>query len=146
MSPKARQRILLVDGNNVIHAWPDLLELHRQRRGLAHTELCRRLTSYQDESGVRVVLVFDGRGAKVETESEKTGIQIFYTDSGRTADDVIEQLTAKYAGKYEILVATNDRAEQNSVASLGGEPMSAEWLQAELERSESAFRSEWGIE
>ncbi|MFT5468963.1 MAG: putative RNA-binding protein with PIN domain [Verrucomicrobiales bacterium] len=145
MSQRAKQRILLVDGNNVIHAWPELLELHQQRRGLAHTELCRRLTGYQDQSEARVVLVFDGRGDKVEVEAEKSGIQVFYTDSGRTADDVIERLTAKYAGKFEIIVATNDRAEQNAVAALGGEPMSTDWLQAEIERSESAFRSQWGL-
>ena len=143
MSAEVKPRVLLVDGNNVIHAWPDLLAMHKRRRGLAHMELSHRLTAYQDQSDCRVVLVFDGRGDKVEAEKGEAGIQIFYTDSGSTADDVIERLTKKSAGKYEIIGATNDLAEQNAVASLGGEPMSADWLEAELARSDAAFRLKW---
>ena len=88
---------LLVDGNNIIHAWPDLLKLHRQSKGLAHQELIRQLQGYHDFTHDRVVVVFDGRGTKVEEERDSGGFQIFYTSSGLTADDVIERLALKYA-------------------------------------------------
>lgn len=145
MSAKAKPRILLVDGNNVIHAWPDLLEMHRRRKGLAHAELSHRLTLYQDHSGVRVVLVFDGRGPHVEEESPAGGIQIFYTDSGRTADDVIERLTLKYAEKFEILVATDDRSEQDAVIGLGALALSTEWLRDEVDQAGARFRAQWKL-
>ncbi len=52
----------------------------------ARDALIKRLTAYQDQSGVRVVLVFDGQGARVTEESEPGGIQIFYAPAGRTAE------------------------------------------------------------
>ena len=57
-------RYLIVDGHSVIFAWPELRALHSRRTGAARDELVRRLTQYQDSSGVRVVVVFDGRGEK----------------------------------------------------------------------------------
>lgn len=145
MSTSDKPRVLLVDGNNVIHAWNDLRQMHRQRRGSAHPELCKRLTSYQDLSGYRVVLVFDGRGNTIVQESEEKGIQIFYTDSGHTADDVIERLAHKYAAKFAITVATDDVMEQDAVIAVGGEAMSCQALLYEVERLEDSFRSEWGL-
>jgi len=127
---------LLVDGNNIIHAWPDLLELHQQRRGLAHTELERRLLDYQDQTGTRVVLVFDGKGPKINEERDPNGMQVIYTSGSKSADDVIERLALKYAGKYEITVATNDRLEQDLVISAGGFAMNADQLYDLVERAE----------
>ena len=127
---------LLVDGNNVIHAWPDLLELHRQGKGLAHSELIKHLTAYQDFSGERVVVVFDGRGPQLSNEREPGGLQVMYSKDGKTADDVIERLAGKYSGKYEITVATDDRAEQDMVTSMGAFVISAEGLRERLDRAE----------
>ena len=103
---------LLVDGNNIIHAWPDLLKLHRRRSGLAHEELIRRLGAYRDYSGQRVVVVFDGRRSRLTEEREPGGLQVIYTSQDKTADDIVERLAIKYASQYEIVVATDDRAEQ----------------------------------
>ncbi len=138
-------KVLLVDGNNIIHAWEDLRELHQRRRGSAHAELCKRLTNYKDFSGNHVVVVFDGRGAKIEQEAESQGIQIFYTDSAHTADDIIEMLANKYARQYSIVVATNDRTEQDGVIAAGGEAISAEAFRDDLDRMERGFRSQWGL-
>lgn len=126
---------LLVDGNNIIHAWPELKDLHRAGKGLAHEQLRHLLEQYQDVSGVRVVLVFDGRGEKMEKQQDRNvnDIQVMYTDSSRTADDVIEKLAAKYAKRHRITVATNDLAEQNMVYSLGAEVVSAEGLRQQLD-------------
>ena len=131
---------LIVDGNNIIHAWEDLLVLHRRRRGLAHVELCQRLRQYRDGSEHRVVVVFDGRGGQREEVREPGGLQIIYTDGGSTADDVIERLVAANGKKGRIIVATNDFAEQNLVASFGAEVWSAEMLRSEVEGAEGAWR------
>lgn len=140
MSRDQEEAWLLVDGNNIIHAWPDLLELHRKRRGLAHTELCRRLRLFGDDSDLRIAVIFDGKGNRIEEERESSGLQIIYTDSGSTADDVIERLARRYSGKNRILVATDDFAEQNMVSSFGAETMSSGALKDAIDRSEGSWR------
>ena len=131
---------LLVDGNNVIHAWPDLLKLHHQRGGLAHEELCRRLATLYDATGERVVVVFDGRGGKLQEDRETVGLQIIYTDGDRTADDVIERLATKYAATYSLTVATNDVPEQDLVVAVGGFAISVDSLRSRIETAETQIR------
>jgi predicted RNA-binding protein with PIN domain len=115
----SRPSFLLVDGNNIIHAWPDLLAMHRRRKGSAHSELISRLESYRDFTGDRVVIVFDGKGAITQEERREDGLQIFYTGESHTADDIIERLAIRYADTYDIIVATDDRAEQDIVVGAG---------------------------
>ncbi len=86
---------------------------------MAREELVRRLTEYQDASGIRVVAVFDGKGAKLGDESMPGGIQVFYSASGQTADAVIERLVVKYATEHELTVATDDSMEQQTAISFG---------------------------
>ncbi|MCB1229799.1 MAG: NYN domain-containing protein [Verrucomicrobiae bacterium] len=131
---------LIVDGNNIIHAWPDLAELHRKRRGLGHAALCQRLRQYRDHADHRVVVVFDGKSGPREEVREPEGLQIIYTDGGNTADDVIERLVAGNVKKYRIIVATNDLAEQNLVSAFGAEVWSAELLRGEIDAREGDWR------
>jgi len=128
---------LLVDGNNIIHAWPELKDLHRRGKGLAHERLRHLLEGYQDVSGERVVLVFDGRKEQkgIRAQRDEHEVQVIYSDSSRTADDIIERLCAKYADRYRITVATNDLAEQSMVYSLGAEVISSENLKHLLENT-----------
>ncbi|MBL9153716.1 MAG: NYN domain-containing protein [Verrucomicrobiales bacterium] len=139
-APQSVPAYLLVDGNNIIHAWPDLLALHRRRRGLGHGELCQRLRQFHDQSDYRVVVVFDGKGRKKVEEREPSGLQVIYTDGGSTADDVIERLVAKYAGTCRLVVATDDFAEQNLVAAMGAEVWSAKSLRAQVDANEGEWR------
>lgn len=135
---------LLVDGNNIIHSCPELKELHQRGRGLAHQKLRHMLELYQDASGERVVLVFDGRRERMQVEGNRSEheVQVFYSDSSHTADDVIERLSAKYAKRHRLTVATNDLAEQDMVCSLGAEVISAESLFQRLKSSQGAL-DEW---
>ncbi len=55
---------LIVDGHSVIFAWPELRAMHERRTSLARDTLVRQLRDYQDWSGVRVVVVFDGTGRR----------------------------------------------------------------------------------
>jgi len=130
---KSRPSFLLVDGNNVIHGWDDLLDLQRRIPGSAYPELVKRLAEYRDFTGERVVIVFDGRGTTLTEERPSPGLQVIYTSGGQTADDVIERLAIRYAAQYEITVATDDRAEQDVVAAAGGQCMSVDLLRQRLE-------------
>jgi predicted RNA-binding protein with PIN domain len=59
---RVRQRYLIVDGHSIIFAWPALRRLHQRRTSLAREALVKRLRDYQDWTGIRVVVVFDGKG------------------------------------------------------------------------------------
>jgi len=137
-----RPSFLLVDGNNIIHAWADLAALHRRSRGSAHRELIKQLTCYQDFAGDRVVVVFDGRGDRTAEEREPGGIQVFYTSGDKTADDVIERLAVKYVDTYRITVATDDRAEQDGVVAAGGEAISSDALRGRIDAAEARM-NDW---
>ncbi|CAN5502572.1 NYN domain-containing protein [soil metagenome] len=124
---------LIVDGHSVIFAWPELRELHQRRTSLARDSLARMLRDYQDWTGVRVVVVFDGRGSDVGAIADPGDIQIFYSRAGQTADAIIERLASKYASQCRLLVATNDYLEQETAAVCGAECLSAEGLRGLLE-------------
>jgi hypothetical protein len=126
---------LIVDGHSVIFAWPELLAMHQRRTSLARDALVRKLRDYQDWTGVRVVVVFDGRGAAVDASAEPGEIQIFYSREGQTADSVVERLASKYGSQYRLLVATSDYLEQETASACGAECISAEALRGLLDEA-----------
>lgn len=123
-----RPQYLLVDGHSIIFAWPELRRLHDRRTSLARDALTRQLRDYQDWSGVKVVVVFDGRGSAVSQESVPGEIQIFYSRTGQTADSIIERLASKYAERFQLVVATGDYLEQETASACGAETISPQGL------------------
>jgi predicted RNA-binding protein with PIN domain len=119
---------LIVDGHSVIFAWPELRKLHARRSSVAREALVKQLRDYQDWTGVRVVVVFDGKGKKVDATSEPADVQIFYSRSGQSADAIIERLASKYAKRYELVVATSDSLEAETVHACGAQSISPEGL------------------
>ena len=85
----------------MIFAWPDLRRLHGRRTSLARDALAKKLRDYQDWTGVRVAVVFDGKGIAVSVSSDPGEIQIFYSREGQTADSIIERLASKYAARFK---------------------------------------------
>ena len=129
---QSRARYLIVDGHSVIFAWPELRKLHARRSSLAREALIKQLRDYQDWTGVRVVVVFDGKGKKVEATSDPTEVQIFYSRSGQSADAIIERLASKYAKRYELVIATSDSMVAETVNAFGAGWTSPEGLRALL--------------
>jgi uncharacterized protein len=127
-----RARYLIVDGHSIIFAWPELQKLHARRSELARGALIKQLRDYQDWTGVRVVLVFDGKGKKIDATSHRGEVQIFYSRSGQTADAIIERLASKYARRFELMVATSDSMEGETVEACGAEWISPEALRGLL--------------
>jgi predicted RNA-binding protein with PIN domain len=127
-----RARYLIVDGHSIIFAWPELRKLHARRSELAREALIKQLRDYQDWTGVRVVLVFDGKGKKIDATSHRGEVQIFYSRSGQTADAIIERLASKYARRFELMVATSDSMEGETVEACGAEWISPEALRGLL--------------
>ncbi len=109
--------------------------LHERRTSLAREALIRKLQDYQDWTGVRVVVAFDGKGSATTESSEVGEVQIFYSRAGQTADAIIERLASKYASQFRILVATSDYLEQETVSACGAECITAEALRGLLDES-----------
>lgn len=110
--------------------------MHARRSATARGELVKRLTAYQDASGVRVVAVFDGKGVSANEASEPGGIQIFYSGAAQTADEIVERLVAKYASKHDMTVATDDNMERQTAETFGAIAVSTEHLRALLGEAE----------
>ncbi|MBA3544267.1 MAG: NYN domain-containing protein [Chthoniobacterales bacterium] len=130
-----RTQYLLVDGHSIIFAWPDLRRLHERRTSLARDALVKQLRDYQDWSGTRVVVVFDGRGSSISQQSDPGEIQIFYSRAGQTADTIIERLASKYAERYQLVVATGDYLEQETTSASGAETVSPDGLRELLQEA-----------
>src|ERR1700757_334501 len=109
-----KPRYLLIDGHSVIFAWPELRKLHQRRTSLARETLAKQLRDYQDWTGVRVVLVFDGKGDNVTAQADPHDIQILYSRKGQTADSIVERLASKYANDFDVTVATSDLLERQT--------------------------------
>jgi predicted RNA-binding protein with PIN domain len=131
---------LIVDGHSVIFAWPELRAMHERRTMLARDVLVQKLRDYQDWTGVRVIVVFDGTGSAVSQTSEPGEIQIFYSRAGQTADAIVERLASKYGEQFQLLVATSDYLEQETVMACGAECISAEGLRGLLETARGSGR------
>jgi predicted RNA-binding protein with PIN domain len=141
---QSRARYLIVDGHSILFAWPELRKLHARRSSLAREALLKQLRNYQDWTGVHVVVVFDGKGKKVDAASDPAEVQVFYSRSGQSADAIIERLASKYAKRFELRVATADLMEAETVQACGAEWISPDGLHGLLMsagRGSSGMRS-----
>lgn len=126
-------RYLIVDGHSIIFTWPELRKLHAQRPSLAREALIKQLRHYQDWTGVRVAVVFDGQGERVSEVSDPHDVQIFYARRGQSADAIIERLASKYASRFDVTVATSDFLEMETVNASGAACLSPDGLRKLLE-------------
>ena len=97
------------------------------------------MSTIHDSGDVRLTVVFDGRGQEIVIERpfEQSTFSVVYTPSSMTADDVIEQLVANSSEARECYVATDDRAERETVAALGAATLRSEDLAEWLKRAGS---------
>ncbi|MGC4071124.1 MAG: NYN domain-containing protein [Nibricoccus sp.] len=140
----AFEKHLLIDGSNILHAWPELNALLKRDRDAARSRLSQAVSVLHDVEQLRVTLVFDGRGNELVVErpsSQATFIHL-YTPTGTTADDVIEQLVAKSAQSSLCIVATDDRAERQTIEALGAAGISADELKARVLHAEDRQRAQ----
>jgi len=128
----------------MIFAWDELRQLHEKRMGLARESLCQRLQTYQDVSGERVVVVFDGKKGEAAAPTQPGEIQVLYSKRGGSADQILERLACKYAHEHDLTVASRDRAVLDMVSSFGANAISAKGLADLLESAEKRFRGEMG--
>jgi predicted RNA-binding protein with PIN domain len=124
---------MIVDGYNVIHAWPSLKRLLGVSLEAARDKLVERLSTYGLVTGEDVTVVFDAHHSQSRANAEERveGVRVMFTRKGHSADHAIERIAyeATAAGDM-ITVATSDRFQRDLVSGMGGAVISA----PELER------------
>ena len=144
----ARQRACayyLIDGYNVINAWPELIRL-RGNLDEARDVLVHILTEYGAFENYEMTVVFDA----FFTEDEEHALQItdrmrvIYTGAGETADSCIERLayTAVRAGR-EVHVVTSDGAEQSVILGAGAYRITSPELRRSVKKAKRLMKAEY---
>ena len=112
---------ILVDGYSLLHNWPALAPGLERHSAAARDALVEKLTHYRDAQGTPISIFFDGsmpRGAGHKTHSSPE-VEVLFSSSGQTADDLIERAAARFQDYGEVLVVTDDVAERETVSAFG---------------------------
>ncbi|WP_281883986.1 NYN domain-containing protein [Paenibacillus sp. YYML68] len=115
------QELLIVDGYNIIGAWPELQRLKDISLEEARDRLIQIMSEYQSFSGTKTIIVFDayyvpGLG-KTYLHSK---LPVYFTKEKETADELIERLVTAHIGRRkQIYVATSDMIEQHVIFGKG---------------------------
>ncbi|WP_228027611.1 NYN domain-containing protein [Bacillus fonticola] len=139
---KEKEEILLVDGYNIIGAWPTLRSLKEKGLEESRNELIQQMTEYQAYTGQRVMIVFDAYGVKgLERKIRSGRVDVLFTREKETADERIEKLAVELQSiRTQVYVATSDFTEQWSVFGQGALRKSARELLREVETIQGGIR------
>jgi len=131
--------LLIVDGYNMISAWPELVLLKNQDRlEDAREALLNRLSNYAKYEGLKIIVVFDAQLVPGVTQSyTKYQLEVIFTEEGETADSYIERIAGELNNRLtQVTVATSDLAEQWVIFSQGALRTSARELYKSVEKTE----------
>lgn len=132
---------LIVDGYNVIHAWPSLKRLMAEASlEAARDRLVERVAVLGMITGESVTVVFDAHHSNAMTNSEENveGVRVVFTRKGHSADHAIERLAYEASNSGDIItVATSDRFQRDLVRGMGGAVISALELERRVIEAES---------
>ncbi|QFJ55966.1 translation factor GTPase family protein [Pseudobutyrivibrio xylanivorans] len=144
---KPRDKYLLVDGYNLIYAWPELKEVLDVNLDGARGKLLDILSNYKGMTDYNVIAVFDAYRVKghAVTASDYLNIHQVFTAEAQTADAYIERFTHEHGKKYDITVVTSDGLEQVIIRGAGAKLMSSREFIEEVERKANELRETFGI-
>lgn len=131
-----RRNYLIVDGFNVIFAWPELAALAEQQLGLARERLMEILANYAAFTRTETILVFDAyrvKGGKGE-RFDYHGVQVVYTKENETGDAYIERLMQEIGKNAAVRIVSSDNLIQVSALRSGVLRQSAREFGAEIDR------------
>jgi predicted RNA-binding protein with PIN domain len=130
--------VLIVDGYNIIGAWPRLRELRDRNLDQARDLLIDAIADYQGFSGMKCIIVFDAYNVPgLGRQYNLRKVEVYYTKEKETADECIERLVKQLARRRrQIYVATSDFTEQNVAFGSGALRVSARELLIKVRESE----------
>lgn len=130
------QEHLIIDGNNTLHAIPELSRELSVDRNQARDSLLRMLEPLTN-TGIRLTVVFDGRGGRgsIQKFGSSNAFDVVYSSSQEGADGVIERMTMASKQPAQICVVTNDNLIRNCAYSCGASAMRVDQLTKKLDYS-----------
>ena len=133
---------ILVDGYNIIHAWPELSELAVLNLDSARGKLLDTLTDYAAFRGCELIAVFDAYRLTGHPEEtfDYQNIHVVFTKEAETADRYIERFTHQHASDFRIRVATSDGLEQIIIRGSGSLVISAREFAEEIRSARASVR------
>ncbi|OCA81039.1 hypothetical protein A8F94_23150 [Bacillus sp. FJAT-27225] len=126
--------ILLVDGYNIIGAWPELRNLKNNDLPAARDKLVELMAEYQGYTGYRVIVVFDAHYVQGNEKKYKNHkVEVIFTRENETADERIEKMAIELSNRRtQVHVATSDFTEQWAIFGQGALRKSARELLIEM--------------
>ena len=105
-----KKETVIVDGYNLIFAWPELKSLAAERLDLARSRLMDMLSNYSGYTKSDLVLVFDGYRTPGNPGSREDyhNIHVAYTRDGETGDAYIERIVDEIGKNETVRVVTSD--------------------------------------
>lgn len=142
---ESKAEYLLVDGYNIIFAWPELKALAADNLGAARAKLLDSLSKYQSVRQCQIIVVFDAYRVQRATEEiiDDGDMQLVFTKEAQTADHFIEKFARDNQKKYQITVATSDGLEQMIIRGAGSTVMSARELLEEINSMEQGVLQDY---
>ncbi len=141
--PRYKDRYLIVDGYNIVHAWDELSCLIEDNLEGARMKLLDMLCNYQGFLKYEVIVVFDAYKVKGNLGEmfDYHNIHVVYTKEAETADSYIEKLTHQISKDYYVTVATSDGLVQLITRGQNCIVMSARELKEDVERVNQEIRA-----
>lgn len=137
-----KDEYLLVDGYNIIFAWPELKALSEVGLDSARAKLLDILSNYQSIRRCEIIVVFDAY--RVEGRREEVikyqNISVVFTSESQTADLYIEKFAHQNQSKYRVIVATSDGLQQMIIRGAGAGLLSARELKEAVDAAEEKLR------
>ncbi|OBR68311.1 RNA-binding protein [Paenibacillus oryzae] len=134
--------VLLVDGYNIIGAWPELERLKEQDLEDARDRLLDMLADYQGFTGMQIYVIFDAHQVSgLGSTYKQHKLIIVYTREKETADECIERLcTELISRRRNVYVATSDLVEQHVAFGKGALRVSARELYIDITQNVKVIR------
>lgn len=147
LTPNRHEKHMIVDGYNVINAWPDLIKLSSEDLEYARDVLIHILMDYGQFEKYDMTVVFDAQYTATEENIEEKAphFKIVYTKEKETADSYIERAAyeaSRYYGQ-EVYVVTSDGAEQSLILGAGAYRIPAKELLRNVKHSKKYINDEY---
>ncbi|TEB08309.1 YacP-like NYN domain protein [Pelotomaculum schinkii] len=129
---------LIVDGYNIIYAWPEFNKNRETGLDYARSKLVSILADHAALTGLKVVVVFDAHQIKGGAERTEVvdGVEVIYTQQGETADSLIERMAGSFPEDGgTVYVATSDWAEQVIIFGRGAFRLTPGELREQVRRT-----------
>jgi len=125
---------LIVDGYNIIFAWPELAALKDVKLEDARELLIGMLSDYAAMTRQKVTVVFDShkRADATASEQQVAGVTVVYSGRKVSADHVIERLLFDTKPTDEVTIATSDALQRDLALGRQVKTVSALTLKAQV--------------